>query len=340
MERSTCADIDGCTDPQQKPPVSLIVVNYGNQHLSANLLRSLTHHPDHTLIREAVIVDNGFPGMGDSRTLISPSDFPFAVRFAQFQGHSYSGSINLAAQGCDGPVMLLCNNDVEWLPGYSLAPVVEYLIAHPDVGIAGPQLVFPDGRWQRSAGNFPSLLEGLKTLLFLGVLRNRISAARHKRGGATAPTQDVEFVDGACMAVSRRCFDALEGWDTTFEFYGCDADFNWRAQEAGWRRAIVPAARVMHVRGASSSGSLKRAYARRLFSAKRRMVERMYGSVRAGGYDVLQRAAAIEYALVFRVLDALWSTPASSRRATAAWESGMAAMDGEREATSSSPRVA
>lgn len=328
MERAECADRDPTNHRREQGVASLIVVNYGNQYLAGNLLRSLASHPDQTLIREAVVVDNGFPDMGDSRDVLSAACFPFPVRFAQYHGHSYSGSINLAAKGCDGPVLLLTNNDVEWLPGHSIAPVLEQILGQPDVGIAGPQQVFPDGRWQRSAGNFPSLLEGLRTLFFFGVVRNRLAAASHKRGGG-GPAQDVDYVDGACIAVSRRCFEALAGWDTAFEFYACDADFNWRAKVAGWRRVLVPTARVMHVRGASSSGSLKRAYARRLFTAKRRMVERMYGRVCAVGYDVLQRAAAIEYALVYGVLDALWSTPASSRRASAARESGLAAIDSQ-----------
>lgn len=322
-----------------EPPVSLIVVNYGNQHLAGNLLRSLAAHQDRALIREAVVVDNGFPEMGDSRALLSAARFPFPLRFVQYPGHSYSGSINLAEQGCRGAVLLLSNNDVEWLPGFSIAPVVREIVSHPDVGIAGPQLVFPDGRWQRSAGTFPSLREGLATLFFLGVLRNRLAAARHSLVGGELPVQDVDFVDGACLAVSRECFEELGGWDTTFEFYACEAEFCWRAKMGGWRRVLVPTARVMHVRGASSSGSRKRVYVRRLFAAKRRMVERMHGRIHAAGYDILQRAAAIEYAFVFGLLDALWPTPGSTRRATAAREAGLAAI-GARKSDSAARHAA
>lgn len=316
---------DGCQTG--KAPASLVVVNYGNQHLSGNLLRSLAGHPDHALIRQVVIVDNGFPTMGDSRELLSAAEFPFPVDFVQYHGHSYSGSINLAAQRCDGDVLLLANNDVEWLPGHSVAPLIEHLVRHPTVGIAGPQLVFPDGRWQRSAGSFPSLMEGLGSLLMVGVLYNRVAAARYRLGAKAGPVFEVEYVDGACMAVSRACFEALQGWDTMFEFYACDADFNWRAQRAGWQRVVVPEARVLHVRGASSSGSQKRVYAHRLFAAKRKMVERMHGRISAAGYDLLQRVVAMEYAVLYTVLDAVWSTPASRRRARASRQVGLAAIE-------------
>jgi GT2 family glycosyltransferase len=301
-------------------------VNYGNQHLSNNLLRSLSRHPDRNLIREAVIVDNGFPDMGDARTVVDPTMVPFPVRFVQFHGQSYSGCINAAASECHSPVLLLSNNDVEWLPGHSISPVIDQVLQSPTVGIAGPQLVFPDGRWQRSAGAFPSLKEGLQTLCFFGVLHNRVATARFRRGVTPAP-YDVDFVDGACVAVSRACFTALGGWDPAFEFYACDADFNWRAKQAGWRRVLVPQARVMHVRGASSSGVQKRVYAKRLFLAKRHMVERMHGRGIAACYDVLQRVAALEYAFVYRALDSLWPTQGSTRRAKAAHETVMAALE-------------
>jgi len=310
-----------------RAPVSLVVVNYGNHHLAGNLLRSLANHPDRALIHEVVIVDNGYPEMGDSRATLSSLEMPFPIRFRQHHGHSYSESINLGATGCEGSVLLLSNNDVEWLPGASVAPAIEQLLQHPDIGVAGPQLLFPDGRWQRSAGPFPSLGEAFASLFFLGVLSNRVEAARFRRNGKAPKVEDVDYVDGACMAVSRKCFEALGGLDPAFDFYASDTDFSWRAKCAGWRRVLVPAARLMHVRGASSSAVRKRTYARRLFNAKRQLVERTSGQLSAAGYDLLQRAAAIEYALLYGLLDAVWKTPASQRRAAAARESGLAAMD-------------
>ncbi|HWA15602.1 MAG TPA: glycosyltransferase [Gemmatimonadales bacterium] len=321
----------------ERTPVSLIVVNYGNQCLAGNLLRSLARHPDRALIREAVVVDNGYPSMGDSRETLGKRPWPFPVRFAQFQGHSYPGSVNLAAESCTGPILLLANNDIEWLTQGSMAPMVKYMLEHPDVGIAGPQLVFPDGRWQRSAGAFPSLTEGIGRLFFLGVLRNRAAAIRDWWHSGRLPAQDVDFVDGACMAVSRRCFDDLGGWDPAFDFSACDAHLNWQAKQAGWRRTLVPSSRVMHVRGASSSSVRRLAYTQRLFAAKRTMVERMRGRASAMGYDVLQRIAAVEYAFVYGMLELLWGSPDMRRRADAAWVSGLAALPST-QPTQSSPQ--
>lgn len=314
--------------PLENPPVSLIVVTYGNQHLVGNLLTSLTGHPDRSMIREVVVVDNGFPDMGDCRLRLSTAKCPFPIRFVQHHGRNYARSLNLGAACCEGPVLVLSNNDVEWLPGFSIAPAVDQVMRHPDVGVAGPQLVFPDGRWQRSAGPFPSLRQVVGSLFLLGVLGNRWQSIRHARGGRPGPVREVDYVDGACMVVSRACFEELRGFDTDSDFYAEDADFSWRAKLAGWRRVIVPSARVMHIRGASSSAIARTAYAKRLLVAKRRLVQKMGGEVQAAWYDRLQRLAAFEYAIIYALADALWRTPASQRRAHWAWALALAAMDG------------
>jgi GT2 family glycosyltransferase len=274
------------------------------------------------MIREAVVVDNGYPEMGDARTIISPAAYPFKVHFCQHHGHSYARSINLGAAACDGPILILSNNDVEWLPGFSMAPAVEEVQRNPDVGVAGPQLVFPDGRWQRSAGPFPSLFEATRSMLLVGVIENRLAALRHSLGSQPGPVREVDYVDGACMVTSRACFEQLRGFDTDSDFYAEDADFSWRAKLNGWRRVIVPSARVMHIRGASSSAIARKAYGKRLLVAKRRLVEKMGGKSQAAWYDRLQRAAAFEYAILYALVDAMWRTPASQRRAH--WARGLA----------------
>lgn len=314
--------------PLTGPQVSLIVVTYGNHYLVGNLLQSLKAHPDRSIIREVAVVDNGYPEMGDSRLHLSPADFPFPIHFVQHHGRNYARSINLGAASCGGSVLVLSNNDVEWLPGFSIGPAVEEILRHPDVGIAGPQLVFPDGRWQRSVGPFPSLREVVGSLLLLGILQNRVASVRHSLGAAPGPVSNVDYVDGACMVVSRICFDQLSGFDTDFDLYAEDTDFSWRAKLAGWRRVSVPSARVMHIRGASKPTDLGKAYAKRLLIDKRRLVQKMGGETRATWYDRLQRAVAVEYAIIYSVIAALWRSPAASRRAHSALAVALAALEG------------
>jgi GT2 family glycosyltransferase len=329
MDRSVSATPIAAEALSGEPQVSLVVVAFGAKHLVLNLLNSLKVHPDRPIIREVVVVDNGYPEMGDSRLTVRAADYPFPVRFAQHHGRSYSRSINIGAALCGGSVLILLNDDVEWLPGFSILPAVNQVLRHPDVGVVGPQLVFPDGRWQRSAAIFPSVWEAFGNLLLLGVLENRVASSRHSRGAA-APAQDVDYVDGACLVVSANCFKQLGGFNAQLDFYAEDTDFSWRAKLAGWRRMVEPAARVMHIRGASSSALDRKAYAKRLLEAKRRFVEKTGGRFQSVWYDLLQRAVAVEYAMIYSAVAAVLRTPAAQARGRSARAIALAALEGGR----------
>ncbi|MGH9224889.1 MAG: glycosyltransferase, partial [Acidimicrobiales bacterium] len=58
--------------------------------------------------------------------------------------------------------------------------------------------------------------------------------------------RDVFAVTNTCMLVRSDLFSALGGFDSTMGDNGVDVDFCWRAQIAGGRVLVAPAARVRH----------------------------------------------------------------------------------------------
>ena len=58
--------------------------------------------------------------------------------------------------------------------------------------------------------------------------------------------RDVFAVTSACMLVRADLFAELGGFDPTMADYGADVDLCWRAQVAGARVVVAPAARVRH----------------------------------------------------------------------------------------------
>lgn len=296
-------------------PLSLIVINFGSHQLVANLLSSLREHADRTLMREVIVVDNGYPDMGDARTVVRGERYPFPIRFVQNSERSYASGINRGAEVSVGEYVTVVNNDVQWLPEWSIAPVLHAMTADPCVGIAGLQLVFPDGSWQRSYGRFPSLSEGLRTALFMDVLLNALAAVRHRLGLGRRRPKRVDYVDGAFMLIRRQCLRSLGGFDERFRFYGEDPDFCWRAAEAGWTSLFVPSTRLMHMRGASSTNVAAGEFALKKLQAKLAVVDRHFGRRHADLYARLQRWTAREFALVYNAIARLVPTQAWRRRA-------------------------
>lgn len=314
-------------------PLSLAVINYGTPHLVRGLLDSLASHPDRAMVRECLIVDNGFPKGGDSRHAVSPAEYPFPVRFHQNPGRSYASGVNSGVARSDGEAVAILNSDISWLESATVSPLMEALATHPDVGIVGPQLVFPGGSWQRSHGPFPSLREGIASLLLVDSWRNALMAVRFGRGTPARAPFPVDYVDGAFMVVRRSCFDAHGGFDEAFPFYAEDMDFCWRARRAGWRTLFVPAARVVHIRGASTWAIQPAHYLERLYAARCLFVARTAGPRAARWYSRLQGARAAELAAVYAGVAALLGGAAWQRRAAAARAAAAAARRVGREPT-------
>ena len=65
--------------------------------------------------------------------------------------------------------------------------------------------------------------------------------------------KDVFAVTSTCMLVRSDLFSALGGFDTAMGDAGVDVDFCWRAQVAGGRVLVVPAARVRHRLGGTEA---------------------------------------------------------------------------------------
>lgn len=194
--------------------------------------------------------------------------------------------------------------------------------------MAGPQLVFPDGSWQRSAGRLPSLISGVAGLLLFESVLNGLEALRHwwnRDRGRRGRPRSVGYVDGAFMVVRRECLLGLGGLDEAYEFYGEDMDFCSRAWGKGWRCVTVPAARIKHLRGASSTAVSDEAYLRRMLEAKREFVARRMGPRRAKWYARLERLAAVERAFLYALVARIARSAKWTGRAAAALQAARAA---------------
>ena len=125
-------------------------------------------------------------------------------------------------------------------------------------GVYGGRTLRPDG------GLDPSSCWGAQTPWSALCFATGLSTAfpRHplldpeSLGGWQRDTvRDVGVVTGCLLLVRRDTWEALGGFDERFFMYGEDADLAARARARGTRVAICPEATIVHVVGASSSGS-------------------------------------------------------------------------------------
>jgi N-acetylglucosaminyl-diphospho-decaprenol L-rhamnosyltransferase len=298
-----------------RPAASLVIIAYGDPALLGTLLRTLGEGGDSERFTRIVVVDNGFPAGGDSRRVPVPDRLRPHIVYVQNLKRSYASGVNAGVAATDTPIVCVSNNDVFWRPGFSIAPLLEVLAGRPDIGVVGPQLEFPDGRWQASASPFPSIAERLRSLLMIEIGRNWLASRRHPAAGSP---RSVDCVSGAFFVVRRELFDLIGGYDETYPFYGEDTEFNWQVRARGLARLVVPAARLVHVRGASAAPATNTTSSTRLHQSNIRFVARHQGPAAARAYRGLTRLLAAEIELLYRIAHAARPGEVAARRLTVA----------------------
>jgi glycosyltransferase involved in cell wall biosynthesis len=192
---------------------------------------------------EIIVVDNIPAEQGHWKGWVAENadlvvDIPDAFNWSVFN--------NRAAAQARGEFLLFLNDDVTITDEGWLDALLEHA-QRPEVGIAGPQLLYPDGKVQH-AGMF---------LASNGIGRHafRFAAGDDPCYFGLALTQrNVMAVTGACMLVRKAVFDSLGGFEEAHQIINNDLDFCLRVHRAGLLTVYTPYASLVHHELASRAG--------------------------------------------------------------------------------------
>jgi GT2 family glycosyltransferase len=208
--------------------VSAIVVSHGSASDVAALLPLLELQVD-----ELVVIAN-VPGSAPAGVAAIENERPLG----------YAANLNLGAARTSGDALLAVNPDTRPRIG-AVSELRMVMEALPRCGVAGPKLLYPDGRLQPSRRRFPTVSG---TIVRRTPLRRFVPQRRHYHAGEPAPTDPVQcdWMLGGFLLLRRTMLDELGGFDEGYRLYGEDIDLQYRAMQAGWQRWYVPRAVVEH----------------------------------------------------------------------------------------------
>jgi hypothetical protein len=158
-----------------------------------------------------------------------------------------SANVNLGIAATSGEYVLVSNPDAVARAG-AVAALVAHADAHARCGIAGPQILWPDGSWQPTRRRFPTVRGTIVRRTPLRKLLHGAYAQRDHYLLDERPTEPVEadWLLGAFLLMRRTMLEDIDGWDAGFRHYCEDIDLAYRAMQAGWERWYVPDAVVVH----------------------------------------------------------------------------------------------
>ncbi len=150
-------------------------------------------------------------------------------------------SCNKAAAEAKGEYICFLNNDTEPHEGW-LRHIIDLLDKNAKIAIAGPKLVYPDGRLQEAGG----------------IIWNDASAWNFgKYDDAGKPDynylKEVDYISGACLVIRKPVWEKVNGFDEHFApAYYEDTDLAMRVHQAGFKVFYQPLSMVTHHEGISN----------------------------------------------------------------------------------------
>jgi|APSaa5957512535_1039671.scaffolds.fasta_scaffold34183_2 GT2 family glycosyltransferase len=217
--------------------VGIVILSWNSSERIMDCLNSIDKYLDQSIY----IVDNGSI---DNSVEIITKHSPSTTLIELPVNHGFCGGCNVGMKkalkdGCDA--VLLLNDDTIVVEDF-ITPLAELMKSHTKIGIIGPIIV--------EAYNEDLIQFGGGTI-------NKWSASfRYKRRGERYQRSDTlietDYMLGAGMMISKEVIDKIGFLDEDYyPAYVEEADFCYRAKEAGFGSYIYDGVRLKHVGGAS-----------------------------------------------------------------------------------------
>jgi N-acetylglucosaminyl-diphospho-decaprenol L-rhamnosyltransferase len=270
----------------------VVVLCYRVPDLTIDCLRSLSREIEWVPGARVGVCENGTSGDVPeqlARAIDENGWSSWCKLTVVYPNQGFTGGNNLVIrpvlQSADPPEYVLLLNADTIVLEHALDTLVQFMDACPRAGIAGSQLLSPEGEVQGSPFRFQNALTELDRGLRLGVISKLLSPVLAVRTTGAFPA---DWVSGASMILRRSMLDQIGLLDEGMYTYFDDIDICMRARRVGWETWYVPQSRVVHIQGASTGVGVREA--KRIpaywFEARRRFFLKHYGRLHTALADV------------------------------------------------------
>jgi N-acetylglucosaminyl-diphospho-decaprenol L-rhamnosyltransferase len=234
--------------------VCVVILNYRRAALTIDCLHTLCAEIAPYADRCAIVIDNGSDDQSahEIEKAISENGWDAWLTLVKSPvNRGFAGGNNIGFTTIEAENYLLLNSDTRMLPG-SISQLLDTLQRHPDVGAAGPRLQGPDGTPQISCFRYRTPISEMLAAAGTGLLDRMLNRYEVAIGVAEKPMEP-QWLSFACIMIRREVIDSVGLMDEQYFMYFEDIDYSRQIRKAGWRIMHDPSARVVHLRGGTSS---------------------------------------------------------------------------------------
>jgi GT2 family glycosyltransferase len=220
----------------EDPQVSIVIPLYAHAELTDAALRSILEHTEPGSYEVIVVDDSDDPPTKALLTRVHG-----ARVIVNEQNVGYLRSVSGGADAARGRWLVLCNNDIEFQPGW-LSGLLDCAESDPDVAVVAPKYIYPDGSLAEAGG----------------IIWRDGTGANYGRGDDPASChyayrREIDYGSAAALMVRADFWREIGGFDERFEpMYYEDTDLCFEARRRGFKVMYEPRAEVLHVEGATA----------------------------------------------------------------------------------------
>jgi GT2 family glycosyltransferase/SAM-dependent methyltransferase/Flp pilus assembly protein TadD len=211
---------------------SIIIPTWNKVELTMQCLTALASNTGNASF-EVIIVDNGSTDgtqeflstlSGDLQLILNKENLGFAK------------ACNQGARVARGKYLVFLNNDTIPQPGW-LSSLVSEVDAHPEVGVVGSKLLYPDGTVQHAG-----VVRDCQHLLPYHIYKS--FAGSHP---AVNQRREFQIVTAACLLIRRSLYEDVGGFDEKYVNGFEDVDLCLKVRERGHVVVYQPRSVVVHL---------------------------------------------------------------------------------------------
>lgn len=216
--------------------LSFVIVNHKSDFYLSKCIASLKA-ANFTFSHEIIVIHNDDSSALDRNLLFS---FPEVKIFSTGANVGFAKANNFGATFCRGKNFCFLNPDTEFFT-CDLQPLLNKLSSHE---IVSPQLVIDlrltPQKW--SAGS---------EITLFSILKNNIGLNKDALLWKASQPIEVDWVSGACLFITKKLFQELNGFDENFFMYFEDVDLCKRARKLKKKILLFPNIKILHWGGRS-----------------------------------------------------------------------------------------
>ncbi|WP_299486765.1 glycosyltransferase family 2 protein [Acaryochloris sp. IP29b_bin.137] len=223
-------------------PLSVISVTHNHSAYIGRCLDALA--PEVSRVGgEVIVVDN----CSDDDSAKIAQQYPDITVYINSERRGFSANNNFGMAQAQGRYLLLLNPDTEVQPG-ALSVLIDFMESHPQVGMCGAQLKFPDGQIQPSPRRFPTFGSTIarRSPLRIFLQKSHLNQNHLMQDLDHSLVQPVDWLLGACMFIRREVLETVGPLDEGYFLYVEDIDWARRMHAANWDVYYVPTAKIIH----------------------------------------------------------------------------------------------